>query len=297
MMLVTPSGLHSIFTAFSAAYAQGAQQAPALWKEVATLAPSLSGEQEYGWIGHLPMLRHWSGDRIIQSLQMSGYTIKNKRWEATVSVPLDAVQDDSYGVFGSHFSEMGYAAEQHKDELVFGLLSQGFAQRCHDGQYFFDTDHPLIQPDASVVSASNHGGGSGTPWYLLDTSRALRPIIYQERQPAKLTRLDKDTDENVFHRAELIYGVDSRANVGFGLWQFAYGSKQTLDETNLGAAIAAMRAQKGDGGRVIGVNPTALVVPPSLELAARKLLVSTTNAAGAGNPLQGMAKLIVSPWL
>ena len=296
-MFITPASMSTLYTAFSAKFTEGAEQAPSLWQEIATLAPSTTGEQEYGWIGHLPMLRHWTGDRVIQSLKMSGYAIKNKRWESTVSVPLDALQDDTYGVFGSHFSEMGYAAEQHKDELVFGLLSQGFGSTCYDGQYFFDNDHPLILPDGSTGSASNHGGGSGTPWYLLDTSRSLRPLIYQERIPAKLTRLDRETDENVFFRAEVVYGVDSRANVGFGLWQYAYGSKQTLDETNLAAAIAAMRAQKGDGGRVLGVTPSVLVVPPSLELAARKLLVSTTNDAGAGNPLHGMAQLIVSPWL
>ena len=31
-------------------------------------------------------------------------------------------------------------------------------------------------------------------------------------------------DDNVFFEKKYIYGVDSRDNAGYGLWQLAYGS-------------------------------------------------------------------------
>lgn len=79
------------------------------------------------------------------------------------------------------FAEMGQATRRHPEELIFGLLASGFAANCYDGQFFFDTDHPVSDADGNTVSLSNFQGGAGSAWYLLDTSREVRPIIWQER--------------------------------------------------------------------------------------------------------------------
>lgn len=89
----------------------------------------------------------------------------------------------------------------------------------------------------------------------------------------------------------------SRCNVGFGLWQLAFGSKQPLDRVGYAAARAAMMAFKGDQGRPLGVRPTLLVVPPSLEGAARDIIVADTLDGGGTNPWKGSAELVVTPWL
>ncbi|MGC5328891.1 Mu-like prophage major head subunit gpT family protein [Brevibacillus sp. SYSU BS000544] len=61
-------------------------------------------------------------------------------------------------------------------------------------------------------------------WFLLDTSKPVKPIIFQERKKPNFDALDQPTDENVFMKKQYIYGVDSRDNAGYGLWQLAYGS-------------------------------------------------------------------------
>ena len=58
-------------------------------------------------------------------------------------------------------------------------------------------------------------------WYLLDTSRSLKPFIFQNRQAAQLTSLTDLTSENVFMRKEFIFGVDMRCAAGYGLWFMA----------------------------------------------------------------------------
>ena len=50
------------------------------------------------------------------------------------------------------------------------------------------------------------------------------------------------------------------------------------------------------GGWVLGVNPNVLVVPPSLETAARRVL-KATELEGSTNVWAGTAELIVSPYL
>jgi phage major head subunit gpT-like protein len=88
---------------------------------------------------------------------------------------------------------------------------------------------------------------------------------------------------SVFFNKEFTYGVDARCNVGFALWQLACGSRQTLDATSYEAARLALQNMTGDGGRKLNVTPSLLVVPPSLEGAARRLLNSEYKSGGETN--------------
>lgn len=69
-------------------------------------------------------------------------------------------------------------------------------------------------------------------WYLLCTKRYVKPFVYQLREKPKLICKNKETDDNVFFDDEILYGIKGRYNVGFGLWQLAYGSTGA-DETNI----------------------------------------------------------------
>jgi phage major head subunit gpT-like protein len=196
------------------------------------------------------------------------------------------------------FQEMGRSAAEHPDTLVFELLAAGFAANCYDGQYFFDTDHPVTALDGTASSVSNVQSGSGEPWYLLDTSRAIRPFVFQERRPfANLVSKDRPEDDNVFNNNEFIYGCDGRGNAGYGLWQLAFGSKATLDATNYKAARDAMMNMTGDNGRKLGIRPTLLICGPDNESAARKLLNSEIASGGETNEWKGTAELLVTPWI
>jgi phage major head subunit gpT-like protein len=268
-----------------------------MYTRVATVVPSGTKSNEYGWLNQLPRVREWLGDRVVNNISSSDYAIKNKPWEMTIAVDRDDISDDNVGVYTPLFGEMGRTTATFPDELIFPLLKAGFSTPCYDKQFFFDTDHPVLDANGVAQSVSNTGGGSGTGWYLLDVSRALKPTIFQQRKAFDFVSMDAPTDENVFSKKEFRYGVDGRSNVGFGFWQLAYGSKQTLDGTAYEAARAAMSGLKGDYGRPLGVVPNLLVVPPALEGAGRRLLQSQLVNGGESNPWAGTAELMVVPWL
>lgn len=294
-MDINPKTLTDIFTGFSGAFKKGFEGAPTAYNTVSMTVPSSSASETYGWLGQMPKMREWLGDRVVKSLMGHKYAIENRKFESTVEVDRTAIEDDKYGIFSPLFQEMGRSAAEHPDDLIFSLLAQGFATQCYDGQYFFDTDHPV--GNDAPVSHANTDGGSGTPWFLLDCGRAVKPLIYQERIPYKLTALDKDNDRDVFFRDSYIYGVRARSNAGFGLWQLAWGSKQTLDGAHYSSARATMMERKGDEGRPLGVRPNVLLVPPSLEGAARRLVGNQLTETGGTNEWFGTAEVIVSPWL
>lgn len=122
-------------------------------------------------------------------------------------------------------------------------------------------------------------------------------MIFQPRRAAEFVAKDQLTDDNVFMRKEFLYGVDYRGNVGYGLWQLAYASKQTLDAAGYEAARASMRSRKSNAGVPLPIVPNLLVVPPTLEGAAVRLLKSQVDAAGASNPWYNTADVLVVPWL
>lgn len=67
-------------------------------------------------------------------------------------------------------------------------------------------------------------------WYLFCTKRYIKPFVFQERERAKLVCKNNENDDNVFFNDEYIYGIKARYNVGFGLWQLAYGSTGTAEQ-------------------------------------------------------------------
>jgi phage major head subunit gpT-like protein len=279
MSLVTSSVLNAIRTGFKKNFEDGKTKGTPMYAAVATVVPSSTKSNTYGWLGQWPGFREWVGDRVLKSMKEHSYAITNKDYESTVSVDRNDIQDDTLGVYAPMMNELGYAASVFPDELVFPLLKAGFTTLCYDGQYFFDTDHPVNAEvdgsgaNTSYANAIVDGGYVGEPWYLLDTSRSLKPIIFQDRQGMQFVTMDNPNDEAVFTNKTFRYGVDCRCNVGYGFWQMAVGVKKTLSYATLWDAINLMRGFKADGGRQLGLgkNKLTLVVPASLEKLASQI--------------------------
>ena len=299
-MIINRTNLDTLFKAYNAAFRKGlvGMQANSMYAQVAMTVPSTTSEEVYPWLGKIPGMKEWLGERTIENLRQHGFTIRNRDWEDTIAVDRNQIEDDQYGVYSTMFEALGEAVTAHADELVWPLLKAGFSTLCYDGQNFFDTDHPVLAKDGSSTVAVNSGGGSGTPWFLLDLRGTMKPIVFQQRKRAdNLVRMDRPDDENVFNRKEFIYGVDCRDNVGFGLWQKSYGSRRTLSATTYATARETMLGLKGDYGRPLGIMPTHLIVPPSLEGEGREILDAERNSQGATNIWRGTAELVVVPWL
>jgi phage major head subunit gpT-like protein len=296
-MIINPENISGLTAGFSTIFGDAFAAAQSKWEKIAMKVPSSTRTMTYAWLGMSTRFKEWLGDRVVQNLKEHGFTITNKRFENTVGVPRDDITDDQYGVYKPLFQQLGYDAKTHPDELTFALLLRGFVEKCFDGQPFFDADHPVADAAGVIQSVSNFGGGAGTPWFLIDATKPIKPVILQMREEYNFTALDKDTDENVFKRNEFLYGATGRLNVGLGLWQLAYGSKDTLDKAHYGAARAAMQNFTADGGKKLNITPSILLVPPTLEGAANALIKAQKDAAGADNIWFGTAEVVVAPWL
>lgn len=301
-MIVTSASVAALQVGFKKNFqdAFSANRPNSDFNQVATTIVSSSKSETYGWLGKFPKMREWVGDRVIKDMAGFGYSILNKDFEATVGVDRNDIEDDNLGHYSPLFQEMGMSAAQQPDDLTFGLLKAGATTLCYDGQYFFDTDHPSFDEAGAAITVSNVdvSGGVAPFWYLLDTSRPLKPLIYQERKkPEFIAKTDPKASDSVFMSKEFLYGVDARCNVGFGLWQLSYASNAALNGDNLDAAIQAMRGLKDSNGRPLGVKPNLLVVGPTLRSAANKTVKVMLGEGGASNSNFEAVDVLDTVWL
>ncbi len=285
LMLINAASLNALRAGFSASFMRGLGQAPSQYPQVATVVPASAKEQKYGWLGKFPRVREWVGPRMVHALEQHDYAIREKKWELTIEVDRDDIETDNLGIYGPMFEEMGASTQALPDELVWALLRPGSPPSATTASISSTPTTRLLDGRGAVVSVRQHtDGGSGTPWFLLTTNRPLKPIILQRRRDFQFVAKDKPDDDNVFDNNAYKYGADARMNVGYGFWQQAWGSKQTLNAANYATARAAITGMKGDYGRPLGLMPNLLVVPPALEGAARALLQSQLVNGGETNP-------------
>lgn len=300
MAVITPALLSSLRTGMASIFQDSLRDTPTHWDKLATRVPSTTASNTYGWLGQFPKLREWVGSRVVKDMAASGYAITNKLYEGTVGIARTDIEDDNIGIYRPMMQEVGRATAAHPDELVFALLAAGHTTACFDGQFFFDTDHPVypnVDGTGTAAMVTNIAAGSAPAWYLLDTSRPLKPVIFQERTKPEIEAMTATNDEVVFTTDTYRYGVRYRCNAGFGFWQMAFKSKAALDGASFAAARVAMESFVSDGGRPLGISPTLLVVPPSLRAAGEELLLATQKASGASNTNYKAVELLVTPWV
>ena len=297
-MLINSASLNGLRTTFSTLFQARLEKAPSQYSRVATTVPSASRSNTYAGMKMLSAMRQWIGPRHIENLSEFKYELTNLPFEKTIGVDRDDISDDNLGQYKIAVELLADTVSAHPNIQVFNALKNGFTTLGYDGQYFFDTDHPLIGADGETVGTfANTDGGNGTPWFLMSSRSVMLPIIWQERKKPDFVAMDNPNDERVFTNKEFRYGVDSRNNVGYGFPQLCWGSKQTLNKANYETARAAISNMKGDGGRPLGLEPDLLVFPPSLEGAALELLNSERDAGGATNVWRNTAEPLKVSWL
>jgi phage major head subunit gpT-like protein len=303
-LLVNASTINNIFINLKTTFAKAFDAAPAVWQKIAMEVPSTGSQNDYAWLENFPKMRRWLGDKVLKALRAGKYVLINEDFEATVSVKRNDIDDDNLGIYAPQAQNAGFSAKQWPDELVFERVNGAFTDECFDGQYFCDTDHPVINPaTGDPVSVSNKGTAvlscatlaaaqasfgaartamkkfkdnegrplnitpnillvppaledvanvlknnerledgkqnpyrgtfevvvdgrmtSDTAWFLLDTTKPVKPFVYQPRKkPVFVSQTDMNAD-GVFMRGEYNFGCEARGAAGYGFWQLCYGS-------------------------------------------------------------------------
>lgn len=297
-----------LFTASSAAFRRGLQMAQPALSPLAMFVKSTSRSTHYPWLGLAPGMREWLGDRVSKAIGAHEYSITNRKFESTITVKRDDIDDDTTGMLASVFEEMGKTAALQPDKLLAEALAAGTSALGYDGVAFFSTAHPV----EGQSNQSNADLGDSNPrWYMVDLSKPIKPLVYQERRAPEFVTKTSIQDENVFKREEYVWGTSMRSAVGYGLWQLAYASDGPIvagfdnadleaNEAEVEAVWNAMVSRVGENGEALDITPTHIVCPTNLALRFRRLLGMSTPQypQGGKTPMSDLGLgLIVSPRL
>lgn len=280
-MLVTNANLENLRTGFKSDFQRGLGSAAAKWKLLATIVTSTTKLETYGFLGDMPIFRKWLGEKRVKSISEKAYVLTNDSFEATIGIHKDKIKDDNLGLYGPIAEGWGQESGNLTDRLVFEALRDGHIRACFDGQNFFDTDHPV--GDDGAVAANMNADVAVEPWFLLDCSKPLKPIIYQNREAANFNMVTDPQDSHVFKTGEYLMGGEARGAAGYTYWQLAYRSRKALTAANYALAKAAMQALVNDEGEPLGIKPTHIVVGVSNVAAARDLVLKANLAGGESN--------------
>lgn len=176
-MQITPAALNFLFQRFSKDYELGFASRAIHWPQIAERIPSTTEMNTYGWMAEIPGFREWIGPRVFHNLAARSYSIINKDWEDGFTVARNKIEDDQFGIYSRHAQLLGDAAKRLWDDLVFDALQAGNAVTGYDGQFFFDTDHPVNVDDGGAGTYSNSFTAKPiTPANLADLSNAMMAI-------------------------------------------------------------------------------------------------------------------------
>jgi phage major head subunit gpT-like protein len=269
------------------------------YPRIATVVQSEGAEEKYGWLGDMPGVREWVGDRIFKDLRAATFEIVNKHWESSLKVSKTDIADARMLKYGMLIDALAAEASYHPDELLFALFAAGESTVGFDGQFFFDTDHawgdsgsqsndltyaaatgttptvaefraaynaayaamlafkgdngksffrpsqgaqvisplvlvgPTLYPIAEqALKATFDSDGNpvlvlgapevipityltdATKFYVVNTNAALKPFVFQEREP--LSRQVKNMDDLEFKDAKFM--TEARYNAGYLAW-------------------------------------------------------------------------------
>lgn len=125
-------------------------QTPVYWPDLCTRIPSTTKSETYGWLGSVPQLREWGTGRLAKGLRSESYSVENLKYESTIEVDRDEIDDDQTGGIRMRVNEMAGYAATHKDYLIEQLLVNGETAGFHsyDGVPFFSAAHEVGESDS-----------------------------------------------------------------------------------------------------------------------------------------------------
>ncbi len=173
------------------------------------------------WLAGITGMREWIGPREAEGLKERAYQIYVKHWEKLIEVSRDALDDSPMTAAGNaaiRLSMLMETGRKVQDDILIDLIKNGHQRTCYDGQYYFDTDHPVdLDSTGSQSNYESTGFALTGPNFATAQARMLsfrnesgRPLVASSQlllvvPPA----LKKAADEIV----TAVYGSSGASNV------------------------------------------------------------------------------------
>jgi phage major head subunit gpT-like protein len=214
-----------IFQNLKKDFAEGISEAEVISTPLMKTVPSNGSANVYAWLAHIPGFREMfrGQPRVFRNVENKSYTVPNRKFEDTVEIPLDDIEDNQIGQYSMAANQLGAAGKLVQDELLFECINGGFATiKTYDDVFLFSASHKV-----GISTVSNLGTLTLTADHLKTYINAMLGQTFKADKLSKARPLNptaknlillvppalKSTAEEIVLMRRNSYGAD---NVMFG---------------------------------------------------------------------------------
>lgn len=196
---------------------------PANYEPFTTKMGSKTRVETHTYMSNLPRLREFRGFNRVARLTNKGYTAENVEYRiGPVAVKKTDLDDDQVGGYLKTVQALPGRAQKDVGHRVLAHLAAGTSTPCFDGTNFFANSHTVGSGDnLDTANFASNDGATHRVIALILENPAIKPVIFQDREPLSGLKTDSETPQADLMK-EYLYWADMRFGLAYGFWWDAY---------------------------------------------------------------------------
>lgn len=186
-----------------------------LYTKIATVLPSSAAVETYNWLGLVPNMKKWIGEREIHKLAAEKYTIENFDYANGIEVTRDDLADDKLGLVQRRIGDLAKKGLDAIDAAVANVFNNAFTATgglAYDGQFLVDSDH--TSAGSGGTSQSNYTTAQLTEASLEDGVEAIMGVKDASGDPMLLKPTHLMVGPALWSTARRLVGADTVVSGG-----------------------------------------------------------------------------------
>jgi len=140
---ITPQTIRDLRVGIHMTLTKGRGMASPFWSRFAAKVTSNTKHVSLPMHAATAKLRRWDGERKVIGGKAYDYRVTPDRFELTLGIPVEEIEDDNCGAWQNTIMDMGVQIELWPDDLVIAVLLAGESGLGFDNKAFFANDHSL----------------------------------------------------------------------------------------------------------------------------------------------------------
>jgi phage major head subunit gpT-like protein len=139
-MQINAKNLQTLFTSVNTVFKNTFDKArDDSWTQFAYRQPMTTGIMEMPFLEQVAGMREWIDKRAINRLSADKLTVKARKFEETIGISRDDLEDDQYGLYRVGIEQLSVSAARLPNDLCEELLANAASATWCDGAAFFGT--------------------------------------------------------------------------------------------------------------------------------------------------------------
>lgn len=163
--LLSRDKLEAAYVTYSTIFDMMIANTPVIYPRIATVMNGVGPVTSFKWLGSVPVMVPWDGERQIDKLRAEQHELRTKWYANGIELDYDDMAEDRLGVVRPRIEQLASMGPRKIDAMVIDYYVNGFAGTLglgYDGQYLFDTDHTYSTAAGQASQDNTVSGALGT---------------------------------------------------------------------------------------------------------------------------------------